>query len=190
MLQVSNWFINARVRLWKPMVEEIHMLETRQGQKASQKEELNNVGGNNNTVPPHSEKKLPSSNSNQRIQEFPSKRSRNDLPTAAATGYHHPAGNEQSMNLSYDHHHSSRHPCFSNGGGGTTGGVSLTLGLHQNNGIGLADPFPINAARRFGLDATNSDGYVNNMAVGINEAQNQQFRREIIGGQLLRDFVG
>ncbi|KAG0456911.1 hypothetical protein HPP92_022068 [Vanilla planifolia] len=27
--QVSNWFINARVRLWKPMVEEIHMLETR-----------------------------------------------------------------------------------------------------------------------------------------------------------------
>lgn len=169
------------------MVEEIHMLEIRQGQKASQKE-LNNVGGNN-TVPPHTEKKLPSSNSNQRIEEFPSKRSRNDLPTAAAATGYHPAGNEQSMNLSYDHHHSSRHPCFSNGGGGgTTGGVSLTLGLHQNNGIGLADPFPINAARRFGLDA-NSDGYVN-MAVGINEAQNQQFRREIIGGQLLRDFVG
>lgn len=28
-MQVSNWFINARVRLWKPMVEEIHALETR-----------------------------------------------------------------------------------------------------------------------------------------------------------------
>ncbi|KAE8655404.1 homeodomain-containing family protein [Hibiscus syriacus] len=27
--QVSNWFINARVRLWKPMVEEIHMLESK-----------------------------------------------------------------------------------------------------------------------------------------------------------------
>ncbi|KAK8957655.1 BEL1-like homeodomain protein 9 [Platanthera zijinensis] len=27
--QVSNWFINARVRLWKPMVEEIHSLETK-----------------------------------------------------------------------------------------------------------------------------------------------------------------
>ncbi|KAF8396552.1 hypothetical protein HHK36_018176 [Tetracentron sinense] len=26
--QVSNWFINARVRIWKPMVEEIHKLET------------------------------------------------------------------------------------------------------------------------------------------------------------------
>lgn len=30
-MQVSNWFINARVRVWKPMVEEIHMLETRGG---------------------------------------------------------------------------------------------------------------------------------------------------------------
>ncbi|KAJ4822294.1 hypothetical protein Tsubulata_006405 [Turnera subulata] len=26
---VSNWFINARVRVWKPMVEEIYMLETK-----------------------------------------------------------------------------------------------------------------------------------------------------------------
>ncbi|KAL5082398.1 hypothetical protein RYX36_010819, partial [Vicia faba] len=25
--QVSNWFINARVRVWKPMVEEVHMLD-------------------------------------------------------------------------------------------------------------------------------------------------------------------
>ncbi|XVE69279.1 hypothetical protein DITRI_Ditri09bG0139000 [Diplodiscus trichospermus] len=33
--QVSNWFINARVRLWKPMVEEIHMLELRQAQTPS-----------------------------------------------------------------------------------------------------------------------------------------------------------
>ncbi|GMI87185.1 hypothetical protein HRI_002387800 [Hibiscus trionum] len=30
--QVSNWFINARVRLWKPMVEEVHNLELRQAQ--------------------------------------------------------------------------------------------------------------------------------------------------------------
>ncbi|KAE8729485.1 hypothetical protein F3Y22_tig00003715pilonHSYRG00267 [Hibiscus syriacus] len=27
--QVSNWFINSRVRFWKPMVEEIHMLESK-----------------------------------------------------------------------------------------------------------------------------------------------------------------
>ncbi|XP_062026156.1 homeobox protein BEL1 homolog isoform X1 [Rosa rugosa] len=28
--QVSNWFINARVRLWKPMVEEMYMEETKE----------------------------------------------------------------------------------------------------------------------------------------------------------------
>jgi hypothetical protein len=28
--QVSNWFINARVRLWKPMVEEMYQQETKE----------------------------------------------------------------------------------------------------------------------------------------------------------------
>lgn len=31
--QVSNWFINARVRLWKPMVEEMYMEEMKGGQE-------------------------------------------------------------------------------------------------------------------------------------------------------------
>ncbi|XP_022958582.1 homeobox protein BEL1 homolog [Cucurbita moschata] len=35
--QVSNWFINARVRLWKPMVEEMYLEETKE-----QGEEINN----------------------------------------------------------------------------------------------------------------------------------------------------
>ncbi|GLT33772.1 hypothetical protein SLA2020_083340 [Shorea laevis] len=34
--QVSNWFINARVRVWKPMVEEIHMLESKGLAEANQ----------------------------------------------------------------------------------------------------------------------------------------------------------
>lgn len=40
--QVSNWFINARVRLWKPMVEEIHMLETK-GSSRSEPNSNNSV---------------------------------------------------------------------------------------------------------------------------------------------------
>ncbi|KAL6997929.1 hypothetical protein U1Q18_008053 [Sarracenia purpurea var. burkii] len=35
--QVSNWFINARVRLWKPMVEEMYLEETKeQGQNGTE----------------------------------------------------------------------------------------------------------------------------------------------------------
>ncbi|XP_030522482.1 BEL1-like homeodomain protein 1 [Rhodamnia argentea] len=32
--QVSNWFINARVRLWKPMVEEMYLEETKSREQA------------------------------------------------------------------------------------------------------------------------------------------------------------
>ncbi|XP_015057350.1 BEL1-like homeodomain protein 8 [Solanum pennellii] len=40
--QVSNWFINARVRVWKPMVEEIHMLETKGGDQ-TRKSDVNKL---------------------------------------------------------------------------------------------------------------------------------------------------
>ncbi|KAA8537678.1 hypothetical protein F0562_027332 [Nyssa sinensis] len=36
--QVSNWFINARVRLWKPMVEEMYQQETKEEQFCAPKE--------------------------------------------------------------------------------------------------------------------------------------------------------
>uniref|UniRef100_A0A6N2MKG3 Homeobox domain-containing protein n=1 Tax=Salix viminalis TaxID=40686 RepID=A0A6N2MKG3_SALVM len=36
--QVSNWFINARVRLWKPMVEEMYLEETKEREKAGSEE--------------------------------------------------------------------------------------------------------------------------------------------------------
>eukprot|EP00268_Persea_americana_P037257 TRINITY_DN3691_c0_g1_i1.p1 TRINITY_DN3691_c0_g1~~TRINITY_DN3691_c0_g1_i1.p1 ORF type:complete len:757 (-),score=155.65 TRINITY_DN3691_c0_g1_i1:45-2315(-) len=32
-IQVSNWFINARVRLWKPMVEEMYQQEAKEGEE-------------------------------------------------------------------------------------------------------------------------------------------------------------
>ncbi|KAA8549965.1 hypothetical protein F0562_001676 [Nyssa sinensis] len=36
--QVSNWFINARVRLWKPMVEEMYLEETKDHEKNGSEE--------------------------------------------------------------------------------------------------------------------------------------------------------
>ncbi|PPR86777.1 hypothetical protein GOBAR_AA33911 [Gossypium barbadense] len=149
--QVSNWFINARVRLWKPMVEEIHMLKTRQ------KDERNaNKSGDENP-----------STSAQRVEDkTPSKRTRNELPNV-------PVGNEQ-PNMSTSYNSFSTHPHSSS--------VSLTLGLHQNNSIGLSESFPINAAQCFGLGIEgNSEGYV----IG-----GRHFGRDVVGGQLLHDFVG
>lgn len=180
MNQVSNWFINARVRLWKPMVEEIHTLETRQAQKVSQNEERIANRSNDHL---HSSNSFPSENpstSTTRVQDTPSKRTRNEFPTI-------PVGSEEPANLSYNG--LSNHPHLGVGvsmAGGSSG-VSLTLGLYQNHGIGLSEPYPISAAQRFGLGLEgNNEGYV----LSGYEAQNRIFGRDVIGGQLLHDFVG
>ncbi|KAK0585669.1 hypothetical protein LWI29_032126 [Acer saccharum] len=178
--QVSNWFINARVRLWKPMVEEIHMLETRQAQKSSQREDRN-ANRISDCLPPSNT--LPSehpSTSAQRVPETPSKRTIHEFSEMPVVSHH----DQQPPNLSY-HSLSSHHPHVSLGG---SSGVSLTLGLHQNNAIGLSEPYhPINGAQRFGLGLeTNNEGYV----LGGYEAQTRHFGRDVMGGQLLHDFVG
>ncbi|KAJ4978276.1 hypothetical protein NE237_009056 [Protea cynaroides] len=55
--QVSNWFINARVRLWKPMVEEMYMEELKEheqnggSEEKTSKSELNEESGSKSTVP-------------------------------------------------------------------------------------------------------------------------------------------
>ncbi|CAL1378959.1 unnamed protein product [Linum trigynum] len=200
--QVSNWFINARVRLWKPMVEEIHMLETRQAHKAAQKDggnrsstdhpaaPMSNSDNNNNTNPS-------TSSHHQRTLDVPMpKRTRNELATSAdmaAVG----------SNEEQHHHHHQQQLYVQSYGGGMSGsgqshvglgmggsGVSLTLGLHQ--GMGLLEPppsFAISsaAAQRFGLEAGGNDGYVMG---GFEGSQNRHFGRDFVGGQLLHDFVG
>ncbi|CAJ2660731.1 unnamed protein product [Trifolium pratense] len=51
--QVSNWFINARVRVWKPMVEEVHMLDkktTDTGESSSPNEGTFGTVGSSNQL--------------------------------------------------------------------------------------------------------------------------------------------
>ncbi|GMH06461.1 hypothetical protein Nepgr_008301 [Nepenthes gracilis] len=42
--QISNWFINARVRLWKPMVEEMYLQETKEEEKPALTSDQGNQG--------------------------------------------------------------------------------------------------------------------------------------------------
>ncbi|KAK4342841.1 hypothetical protein RND71_038657 [Anisodus tanguticus] len=179
--QVSNWFINARVRLWKPMVEEIHMLETREAHNKSSQREGQNNSNNNNPIEPfltsHShacESSTPSTSTP--LQDIPiSKRTQNDL-----------ANVPNSIGSAAD----SRNLSYGNLSSGVGVGVSLTLGLHQNSGnIGLSEPFPMNAARRFGIEnITNSGRFM----VGGFDEQNGQFGRNntMVGGQFLHEFAG
>lgn len=53
-MQVSNWFINARVRLWKPMVEEMYMEEIKEQEKANgSKESSQSTNKERGSSPPN-----------------------------------------------------------------------------------------------------------------------------------------
>ncbi|KAE8671943.1 Mitochondrial substrate carrier family protein isoform 1 [Hibiscus syriacus] len=111
--QVSNWFINARVRLWKPMVEEVHNLELRQAHIQTPSSEATNQ-----------DPKLPHFIARQEVQNIQTKRPRNNVIYNEET--------ELQKSSSYIEQIPSNHH---NVGVVGTSSFGLALGLNQNNGV-------------------------------------------------------
>uniref|UniRef100_A0A6V7QUM0 Homeobox domain-containing protein n=1 Tax=Ananas comosus var. bracteatus TaxID=296719 RepID=A0A6V7QUM0_ANACO len=177
--QVSNWFINARVRLWKPMVEEIHNLEMRQSQKLPSAD--NDQSGIQQSHQPSDSSSNPSGHSGgiDKNHNSTSKCIQSDVSQIPNSNIHEP------INFVYDGLNSQQHIGVGVGlNGGNGGGVSLTLGLHQNNRVCLAEPLPLTMVHRFGLEDCN-EAYM----MGSFEGQDRQFSKDI-SGHLLHDFVG
>lgn len=149
------------------MVEEIHMLESQQAQRKSHREEHSRNKLSHDHLPSH----------NSLLTENPSTSTRNEFLNMAVRSQeqlHRINTNNQQVGV-----------VMSMGSGGASNGVSLTLGLHQNHGVGLPEPFPTSAAQRSGFAIDNEGCVVNGL-----ESQNRHFGRNVIGGQLLHDFVG
>nr|XP_027186581.1 BEL1-like homeodomain protein 9 [Cicer arietinum] len=167
--QVSNWFINARVRLWKPMVEEIHMLESQQTQKEPQRDENPSTSTDKFQLRSNNNIAENPCNSTDKFHNVAYKRTRNELSNMSVLNQQVGSnGVSKGSNVATSNN-----------------GVSLTLSLHKNHGIGLSEPFNMSVAQRFGL-ALQPDSYVTSTF----QSQNRQFGRDHIGGQLLHDFVG
>ncbi|XP_051137666.1 homeobox protein BEL1 homolog [Andrographis paniculata] len=103
--QVSNWFINARVRLWKPMVEEMYSAELK-----------DSAAGENPSRP---------INDDDRRSGFDRTVAGKDTQSLSSILNQSSADRNYSGAMELDF--------TSYGGGG--GGVSLTLGLHQHGGV-------------------------------------------------------
>ncbi|KAG6775811.1 hypothetical protein POTOM_019307 [Populus tomentosa] len=73
--QVSNWFINARVRLWKPMVEEMYQQEAKDEEPGAEDRERKPTSSNSNSN---------SNNNNSGLAQTPT-------PTTTTTGSSAPA---------------------------------------------------------------------------------------------------
>uniref|UniRef100_J3MAL5 Homeobox domain-containing protein n=1 Tax=Oryza brachyantha TaxID=4533 RepID=J3MAL5_ORYBR len=135
--QVSNWFINARVRLWKPMIEDMYKEETKPAEEShhtannNNNNKLNPSGGGAGNKQQHRDDKFYTT-------ATPSSTVATSL--AGESSYHHlrSSANANSSSLisaaaSMDD--GSRHQLFghsySSASGLHGGAVSLTLGLQQ-----------------------------------------------------------
>lgn len=186
--QVSNWFINARVRLWKPMVEEMYLEDQKEGD-----------GGGGAADPPTNEDRKPTqdqlmvrtdnSECLSSIINTPRKNhnaiqiDQNDEISAAmqfdfSSYSHHSAGGASYL------HENAVIP--SNYGGG---GVSLTLGLQQHGGggggVSLAfAPAASQSSLFYGRDDEIEECQTVQYSIFDSENQNLQYR------QLLHDLAG
>ncbi|KAL6853677.1 hypothetical protein ACP4OV_019706 [Aristida adscensionis] len=204
--QVSNWFINARVRLWKPMVEEIHNLEMRQAHKHPALDKSQHQHQHQHAM--HHQAQHSSECSGKPSDPSESQLGQSSGVTrshtiAASQGFpdelshmsHSIPGQHMSFAynaLSTQHQHQQQQVVGMGGAAANGGGVSLTLGLHQNNRACIAEPLPaslpLNLAHRFGLEDVNDAAAAYVMA-GSFGGQDRHFAKEI-GGHLVHDFVG
>ncbi|KAK3128183.1 hypothetical protein QOZ80_6BG0458010 [Eleusine coracana subsp. coracana] len=160
--QVSNWFINARVRLWKPMIEEMYKEEVDQQSEANQQNPSDTIVKAERTTT-----NLGGESYHQQQQ----------LGTAV--------GNHQNSMISSssivtdgDQHHlfHSSYPTNMVHGSSHSSAVSLTLGLQQQP---FASSMMQQQERSAGL-----------MYEGHEEQQSVLPYTNLLGSQLLHDFVG
>lgn len=208
--QVSNWFINARVRLWKPMVEEMYLEET--------KEQDNLLIANsssddtNATAPgrqPPADHQNPRTSSDKEDHK-PDNLARIDIssifnnnPTELPGDGDHRMFAQAGLvngNAGFSPPPWANHdPGGSFGYGAQSGGgVSLTLGLQQQggSGMGLAAAFSSasSSAPPPSLFYPRPDQIEDCQTVPYpplleNESQNLPYRN-LIGAQLLHDLAG
>ncbi|BAU00582.1 hypothetical protein LR48_Vigan401s000800 [Vigna angularis] len=197
--QVSNWFINARVRLWKPMVEEMYLEEVKDHENNIASSDGatdpdNDINSNvQNPPPPHttrSEDQKPS------LLRIDSECASSIINNHTIDNKNDPKSQEQcfgSVELdfsSYTHQSPGMVSFGSNDqSGNSQSGVSLTLGLQQH-GVSLAFPPPSQSSLYY---ANPRDQIEDCQPVQYSlldaEGQNLPYRN-LMGAQLLHDLAG
>ncbi|CAL9200589.1 unnamed protein product [Musa hybrid cultivar] len=181
--QVSNWFINARVRLWKPMVEEMYLEETKElddqsNQAANGPEDSDNPNSNLS----FDQKPLPaqllvdSESLSSIINSGHHGHQRNDLISST---HHQDFGVVGDLDFSYNSRSSDN----------SRAGVSLTLGLQQHNGGGMSFSLLPNSQPSLLFSRETIDGDQQaQFSILDGEAENLRYRN-LMGAQLLHDLA-
>ncbi|KAK9076670.1 hypothetical protein SSX86_005004 [Deinandra increscens subsp. villosa] len=200
--QVSNWFINARVRLWKPMVEEMYVEETKDNdQENIEHQDVSdrfNAAIDENTMIPKTEQK-PSVD--QLI--------RRDSDCLSSIINHHDQHTTKTNDLAFHQSFprvsadsfgaveldfSAYNHNFGGGGEGDGGGVSLNLGLQQHagggsGGNGGGGGVSLYYPRDHMVEDCQTALQYSSVLEGDHQGQNLPYRN-LMGAQLLHDLAG
>ncbi|XP_077248184.1 homeobox protein BEL1 homolog [Tasmannia lanceolata] len=216
--QVSNWFINARVRLWKPMVEEMYLEETKE---QDNRDPAGILGLQDNSRPdPQHSNQNPNPNSNRDSQPRPedqkptpeqlvhdseslssiilnNKNPDKRNPKAGKGENHHnphqllfdKTENFGAIDLDFSSYsHAASTVTYTNSGG--HGGESLTLGLQQHGGGGVSLSFsPVSQNSLFFSRQHMEECQPIQYSILDGENQNLPYRN-FMGAQLLHDLAG
>ncbi|XP_073042855.1 homeobox protein BEL1 homolog [Primulina eburnea] len=212
--QVSNWFINARVRLWKPMVEEMYLeeLKERDGVGALEVANLDeneslqnqNLSINENDQKPTQDQLVridseclssiinnPEKNNGKKNRTLRNELQNQAFGRVAGDSY---GAMELDFSSSYTHHAAATGSYVENAGvpsyaaaaGG--GGVSLTLGLQQHGGVSLSFS-PTSQNSIFYPRDHMEDCQTVQYSLLDSESQTLPYRN-LMGAQLLHDLAG
>ncbi|XP_004298825.1 PREDICTED: homeobox protein BEL1 homolog [Fragaria vesca subsp. vesca] len=211
--QVSNWFINARVRLWKPMVEEMYMEETKEHENNINMSSSDGVTtdhlGDPSTHMTRPEDQKPTQDQLQLVRidseclssiitNNPGEKSTgHDSRSGKSTLQMHPQQSfgrvtdafGSSMELDFTNYNQNPNQSFNGGGHG----VSLTLGLNQHggtNGVSLAFSPSSQSSLFYPRDHIEECQPVQYSSLLDGEGQNNLPYRNLMGAQLLHDLAG
>ncbi|XP_042031409.1 homeobox protein BEL1 homolog [Salvia splendens] len=172
--QVSNWFINARVRLWKPMVEEMYLEELKEKSTA----DIDEHNQTPDTKPSHEQLV-------RRDSECLSSIINNDTKKGKTlqNEQRHFSSSYGAMELDFSSY--------------STSSVSLTLGLHQRcegegegGGVSLAFAAPAQSSLFYSRDQNQMEE-CQTAPFSLLDSENQSLQyRNLMGAQLLHDLAG
>ncbi|KAL5718686.1 hypothetical protein ACHQM5_011563 [Ranunculus cassubicifolius] len=136
--QVSNWFINARVRLWKPMVEEMYLEETKEQDNLASLDRVTSL--DENSRPYESSSHSPNQSLHEDQKPTPNQLMRNDSESLSSI-INNP---DRSEPRNFVNHHQQQHRRQLGKDPETFGAVDLdfasyaTSDVHQNFGSGVS----------------------------------------------------
>ncbi|CAL9071226.1 unnamed protein product [Musa textilis] len=176
--QVSNWFINARVRLWKPMVEEMYLEEAKELENQADRaptghEDNDRPNPNPNSDLGFDQKPLP-------VQPLVDSES---LSSIINSGHH---SDETLRQYRQQHHRHVGDLGFPYSSSSSSTGVSLTLGLQHHSGEGMSLSL-LHDSQLFSADHVDDDQQVH-FSISDGEAVNLPYR-DLMGAQLLQDMT-